>query len=82
MNTTMSALDVTLRLIGPGAGIPGTSGLQPVGSDLVPLDNVGLVIASGTDTVTVVGTPQQLRGLVLDGLSLDIPEGVPLVDQP
>jgi hypothetical protein len=67
----VNAPDVTLRLVGPGE------------DDEVPAGHVDLVITDHASMIEVhvVGTPQTLRSLVWDGLSLPIPAGVPLVDE-
>lgn len=73
MVTYMDVQDTTLGLVGPGA---------TVGEHTVPADKVGLVITSTVtgDQVLVIGTPQQLRDSVVDGMCLPVPDGVALVD--
>jgi hypothetical protein len=67
----MDALDVILRLAGPG---------ETFGEDTVPEGKVALVIETPSDAVIVEGTPQQLRDRVIEGLGLPVPAGVPLFD--
>jgi hypothetical protein len=67
----MDALDVVLRLAGPG---------EQLGEDTVPEGKVALVIETASDVAIVQGTVQQLRERVMDGLVLPIPADVPLVD--
>lgn len=70
---TMDALDAVLRLAGPG---------EEIGEDTVPEGKVALVIETrSSDAVAVIGTPQQLRQHVLDGLTLPVPADVPLFDE-
>lgn len=68
---SMNVLDATLSLVGPG---------EEIGEDTVPEGEVALVIGCGIDAVAVIGTPQQLRERVYEGLSLPVPAGVSLVD--
>lgn len=77
----ISALDVTLQLLGPGESVGNHVGLQPTGFDLVPLDKVALVINAPGVEVAIIGTPQQLRERVEDGLNLPVPAGVSLFDE-
>lgn len=72
----MDAMDVTLELLAPGAHFASSHGTF----DTVPEGRVGLLIQTGTVSALIVGTPQQLRDRVIDGLHLDVPAGVPLVD--
>ena len=70
----VNAQDVVLSLHGPGTS-PGADE-----DSIIPEGKAGLVIRSNGDTVVVIGTPQQLRERVAEGLSLPIPDGVPLFD--
>jgi hypothetical protein len=70
----IDAQDATIELVGPHTYVDGD--LAPV-----PTGKVGLVIRAQGDTVLVVGTPQQLRQHVLDGLTLPVPADVPLFDE-
>lgn len=67
----MDAQDIVLSLAAPGLTL---------GHDTVPEGKVALVIGAGSDTIVIEGTPQQLRERVVDGLSLPVPDGVPLFD--
>jgi hypothetical protein len=69
---TLDAQDVVPTLVGPGGEI---------GEDTVPEGKVAVVIGSNGDNVAIIGTPQQLRDRVIDGLTLPVPAGVPLVDE-
>jgi hypothetical protein len=71
----MDALDVVLTLHGPGTAL-GTDA-----DDVVPEGKAGLVIETASDAVYVIGTPQQLRERVVEGLSLPVPAGVALFDE-
>jgi hypothetical protein len=68
----MDVLDVTPTLVGPG---------EEIGEDTVPEGKVALVLGSNSDTVAIIGTVQQLRERVYEGLTLPIPAGVALVDE-
>jgi hypothetical protein len=68
---TLNALDVIVGLVGPGT---------EVGEDTVPEGKLGVVLRTASDTVVVIGTAQQLRERVYDGLSAPIPADVPLTD--
>ena len=71
--TTMSATSLDLQLVGPGT---------VVGEDTVPEGMCGLVLSENDDALLVIGSAQQLRDRVYDGLCLPIPADAPLVDVP
>lgn len=77
MQLVMDAQDVTLSLMGPGATFVAQDGSDGV----VPDGKLALVVHSVNHALVVVGTPQQLRQHVYDGLCLPVPDGVPLVDE-
>lgn len=71
MYLTIDAQDLVPELVGPGT---------TVGEDTVPEGKLGLVFGTNGDVVLVIGTPQQLRQRVYEGLSLPVPANVPLFD--
>jgi hypothetical protein len=64
----LNAPDTTVRLV------------SHVDDEDVPEGKLGVVLRTASDTVVVIGTAQQLRERVYDGLSAPIPADVPLTD--
>lgn len=78
-------MDTTLELLGPGTHTSLTQvepGAHVTAEIVVPEGKVALVINAlqGRDVVAFIGTPQQLRDSVVDGMCLPVPDGVDLVD--